>query len=208
MAELNVEQIAQELVEKAMRAGATAADVMALEGEEFSTTLRLGKIEKLKEAASKGLGLRSASAFSSDFSPSSLDMLVTRTLEMARETSEDPANGLPEPELLGRYEGDLQLYCPDVLALPTEERIAWARRAEEAAMGADPRIRNSEGAWYESNVGTKVYASSMGFAGSYRASYCSVAVVPIAQDESKNGMERDYWYSVARSVAALEPAEA
>jgi len=214
MAELDLEQIAQELVNKATRAGAAAADVMVLEGEEFSTTLRLGKIEKLKEASSKGLGLRvfigtrSASAFSSDFSPASLDMLVKRTLEMARETSEDPANGLPEPAMLGRYEGDLQLYCPDVLALPTEERIAWARRAEEAALGADPRIKNSEGAWYESNVGTKVYASSAGFTGSYRASYCSVAVVPIAQDESKNGMERDYWYSAARSVAALEPAEA
>jgi len=127
---------------------------------------------------------------------------------MARETSEDPANSLPDPALLGRYDGDLQLYCPDIAALPTEERIAWARRAEEAAMAADKRIRNSEGSWYESNVGTKVYASSAGFVGSYRGSYCSVAVSPIAQAEPGHSMERDYWYSVARSVAALEPAEA
>ena len=57
---------------------------------------------------------------------------------MARETSEDPASGLAEPALLGRYEGDLALYCPDVSALSTEERIAWARRAEEAAHGRRP----------------------------------------------------------------------
>ena len=168
MAERDLEQIAKDLVDKAKAAGASAADVVALEGEEFSTVLRLGQIEKLKEASSKGLGLRvfigtqSASAYSSDFSPSSLNMLVERTLEMARETSEDPASSLPEAGLLGSYKGDLQLHCSDVAALATEERIAWARRAEEAAMAVDPRIRNSEGAWYESNVGTKVYASSAG----------------------------------------------
>ncbi len=214
MAELDLEQIAIDLIDKATTAGASAADVVVLEGEEFSTTLRLGKIEKLKEASSKGLGLRvfigtqSASAFSSDFSPASVGMLVERTLEMARETSEDPASSLPEARLLGRYEGDLQLYCPDVAAFPTEERIAYARRAEEAAMASDPRIRNSEGAWFESNVGTKIYANSAGFAGGYRASYCSVAVSPIAQAEPGDGMERDYWYSVARSVAALDSPEA
>ena len=58
MTELNLEQIAKDLVDKATVAGASAADVVLLEGEEFSTSLRLGKIEKLKEAASKGLGLR------------------------------------------------------------------------------------------------------------------------------------------------------
>ena len=214
MAELDLEQIAKDLVDKATVAGASAADVVALEGEEFSTALRLGKIEKLKEASSKGLGLRvfigtrSASAYSSDFSPSSLKTLVGRTLEMARETSEDPASSLPDPALLGRYDGDLQLYCPDVAALSTEDRIAMARRAEEAAMATDPRIRNSEGSWYESNVGTKVYASSAGFVGSFRGSYGSVAVSPIAQAEPGGPMERDYWYAVARSVAALEKPEA
>lgn len=214
MAELDLEQIAKDLVDKAKASGASAADVVVLEGEEFSTALRLGKIEKLKEASSKGLGLRvfigtrSASAYSSDFSPSSLKTLVDRTLEMARETSEDPASCLPDSALLGRYDGDLQLYCPDVAALPTEERIGWARRAEDAAMAVDPRIRNSEGSWFESNVGTKVYASSAGFVGSYRGSYCSVAVSPIAQAEPGGNMERDYWYSVSRSAAALESPEA
>jgi PmbA protein len=212
MAELNLEQIAKDLVDRAVRKGATAADVVVLEGEEFSTTLRLGKIEKLKEAASKGLGLRvfdgtrSASAYSSDFSEASLETLVARTIAMAHETSEDPAGGLAEASLLGRHEGDLGLYAADVGALGTEERIGYARRAEQAAMAADPRIKNSEGAWFESSEGTKVYASSGGFVGSFRSSFCSVAVVPIAQADG-GGMQRDYWYSVARSIAALEPPE-
>ena len=206
----SLEQIASDLVARATRAGATAADAVAREGDEFSTTLRLGKIENLKEAASKVVGLRvllgarSATTFSSDFSESSVARLVERTLAMARVTSEDPASGLPDAELLGRYEGDLQLYSGDVAELTTEDRIEFARRAEAAALRADPRIKNSEGAWFEASVGTRAYANSLGFVGSYRGSYCAVSVAPIAQD---GGMQRDYWYSVARRAGALESPE-
>jgi PmbA protein len=209
---MNLEQIAKEMVDRAVRKGASAADVVVLEGEEFSTTWRLGKIEKLKEAASKGLGLRvfdgtrSASAYSSDFSPTALETLVARTLAMAHETSEDPSSGLAETALLGKHPGDLELYSPDVAALGTEDRIAWARRAEQAALQTDPRIKNSEGAYFDAGEGTRVYATSAGFSGSYRSSYCSVAVVPIAQADG-GGMQRDFWYSVARSAAALESPE-
>src|SRR3974377_542687 len=131
-----------------MRAGATVADVIVREGEEFVTTIRLGHIEQLKEAASKILGLRvflgarSASSYSSDFSCEKRDRLVERTLARARATSEDAANGLPDAALMKVYEGDLQLYSPDVAALSTEDRIQMARRAEQAALGADSRTRH------------------------------------------------------------------
>ena len=186
--------------------------MLVREADEFSTVLRLRKIESLKEAASKALGLRvflgarSATSYSSDFSEQSLARLVQWTLAMAKVTSEDPASGLPEASQLGRYPGDLLLFSSDVESLSTEDRIQLARRAEEAALGADPRIRNSEGAWFEARLGTTAYANSLGFAGSYRGSYCSTAVAPIAQ---QNGaMQRDYWYSVARSAASLESPEA
>ncbi len=148
----SLEQIAIGLVERAKGAGATAADVVVREADEFSANLRTGKIESLKEAASKALGLRvllgirTATSFSSDFSEQSLARLVGRTVAMAKVTSEDPASGLPEPGQLGRYAGDLDLYSDDVESLSTGDRIELARRAEEAALGADPRIRNSEGA--------------------------------------------------------------
>src|SRR5579863_5026531 len=152
MSEQQLEQTATDLVDRATRAGATSADAVVHEGERFSTAVRLGKIEGLKEAASKVLGLRvflgarSATSYSTDFSAASLARLVERTLAMARVTSEDPASGLPEANLLGRHAGDLGLYSPDVGRMTTEERIGLARRAEQAALDADPRIRNSEGA--------------------------------------------------------------
>src|SRR5208283_3035995 len=96
-----LEQIASDLVGRAKGAGATAADVVVREADEFSTTLRMGKIESLKEAASKALGfrvligIRSATSYSSDFSERSLQRLLERTIAMAKVTSEDPASGLP-----------------------------------------------------------------------------------------------------------------
>ena len=211
MAQNSLGTIAADLVEQAVSAGATAADVIVREADDFSTALRLGKIESLKEAASKVLGLRvfrgvrSATSYSSDFSVDSLHRLAERTVAMAGVTSEDPASGLPEREWLGRHEGDLQLFSEDVGELSTQDRIEYARRAEEAALAADPRIKNSEGAWFEASMGMKAYANSLGFAGSYRSSYCAVSVAPIAQN---GGMQRDYWYSVSRRAGALESPEA
>jgi PmbA protein len=208
----SLEQIASDLVDRAKGAGATSADAVVREADEFSTTLRSGKIESLKEAASKALGLRvllgirSASSFSSDFSEQSLGRLVERTIAMAKVTSEDPASGLPEPDQLGRYPGDLALFSDDVESLSTEDRIQLARRAEEAALGADPRIQNSEGAWFEASLGAMTYANSLGFVGSFRSSYCALSVSPIARQDGS--MQRDYWYSVARRAAALETPEA
>jgi PmbA protein len=208
--EKQLEEIATDLVSRAMRGGATSADVTVHEVDEFSAALRLGQIEKLKEAASKALGLRillgvrSASSFSSDFSQSSLDRLVERTLAMARVTSEDPAAGLPDASLQGSIKGDLGIYSDDVGQLSTEERIDYARRAEQAALDADPRIKNSEGSYFEASVGRRAYANSHGFVGSYRSSYCAGSVAPVAED---GGMQRDYWYSVSRRRSGLESPE-
>jgi PmbA protein len=107
---------------------------------------------------------------------------------------------------LGALSGDLDLFHEDVYSLAGPERIDYARRAEKAALDTDPRIKNSEGGSFDAATGRKVLANSHGFVGEYRRSYCSVASVPIAQDDAGH-MQRDYWYSVARSLAKLDPAE-
>src|SRR5207253_5616363 len=168
--------------------------------------------ETLKESGSRSVGVRvfhgkrSASTHSSDFSRQGLDRMLKSALELAKITSEDPFAGIPEESQLGSLSGDLDLYSPDVYSLPGEERIEYARRAEKAALDADPRIKNSEGGSFYAATGRKVLANSHGFVGEYRRSYCSVAAVPIAQD-ANGGMQRDYWYSVARSLAKLDSAE-
>src|SRR5215471_1746865 len=210
--ETDLRDIATDVVARAMKSGATAAESMVREGTEFSTVVRLGQVETLKEAGSRGLGLRvflgrrAASTYSSDFTREGINRLVQGALELAKVTSEDPCAGLPEREHLGAISGDLELYYDDVYSLPPEARIDYARRAERAALESDPRLTNSEGGSFDASTGHKVLANSLGFVGESRSSYCSVAAIPVAQAE--NGvMQRDFWFSVARTLRKLESPE-
>src|SRR5216110_573832 len=210
--ETDLKSLVQDIVARAMSAGASAAECVIREGDEFSTLVRLGQVETLKESGSKAIGVRvfhgkrSASTHSSDFSRQGLDRMLKSALELAKITSEDPFAGIPEPEQLGALSGDLDLYSADVYSLPGEERISYARRAEKAALDSDRRIKNSEGGSFDAATGHKILANSHGFLGEYQRSYCSVAAVPIAQDEN-GAMQRDYWYSVARNLDRLESLE-
>src|ERR1039458_9369898 len=204
--------LATDVVHRAMNGGATAAECVVREGDEFSTLVRLGQVETLKESGSRAIGVRvffgqrAASTHSSDFSADGIERMLKSALDLAKITSDDPCAGIPEAGKLGSLSGDLHLYHEDVYSLPGPERIEYARRAEKAALDPDPRIKNPGGGSFDPAPGRKILANSHGFVGEYRRSYCSVAVVPIAQDE-QGGMQRDYWYSVARSLAKLDPAE-
>src|SRR5256885_8169280 len=210
--ETDLKDLAQDIVRCAMSGGATAAECVIREGDEFSTVVRLGQVETLKESGSKAVGVRvfygkrAASTYSSDFSRAGIDRMLSSALEMAKITSEDPYAGIPDPSQFGALPGDLDLYFPDVYSLPGTERISYARRTEKAALDYDPRIKNSEGGSFDAATGHKILANSHGFIGEYQRSYCSVAAVPIARDD-KGAMQRDYWYSVARNLDRLESPE-
>lgn len=195
-----------------MAGGATAAECVIREGDEFSTLVRLGQVETLKESGSKAIGVRvfngkrAASTYSSDFSREGLDRMVKSALELSKITSEDPFGGIPDASQLGSLTGNLDLYSADVYSLPGEERISYARRTEKAALDFDPRIKNSDGGSFDAATGRKVLANSHGFVGEYQRSYCSIAAVPIAQT-ADGAMQRDYWFSVARSLSRMESPE-
>jgi PmbA protein len=210
--EADLKSLAQDVVARAMSSGASAAECVIREGDEFSTLVRLGEVETLKESGSKSIGVRvfngkrAASTHSSDFTAAGLDRMLKSALELSKITSEDPFAGIPEASQLGSLSSDLDLYSADVYSLPGEDRISYARRAEKAALDFDPRIKNSEGGSFDAATGHKILANSHGFVGEFRRSYCSVAAIPIAQGE-KGGMQRDYWFSVARNLDRLESPE-
>jgi PmbA protein len=208
----DLRELPQEIVRRAMKGGATAAECVVREGDEFSTLVRLGQVETLKEAGSRSIGVRvffgqrAASTYSSDFSREGLDRMLKSALELGKITSEDPFAGIPHASQLGQLSGDLDLYHQDVYSLSGPDRIDYARRAEKAALDFDPRIKNSEGGSFDAATGHKVLANSHGFVGEYRRSYCSVAAVPIAQT-GNGAMQRDYWFSLARTLKKLESPE-
>ncbi|MFP5211131.1 MAG: TldD/PmbA family protein [Acidobacteriota bacterium] len=207
-----LETLAMDVVALAVKAGASDAEVAIREGDEFSVNVRMGQVETLKESGSRGLGLRvflgkrSASSSTSDLTSDGIRQLVDGALALAKVTEDDPFTGLPEPDEFGCLSGDLHLYSEDVYSLPGPERIEWARRAEAAALAADPRITNSSGGTFDAATGRRVLANSRGFVGGYRTSYAGVSASPLAMD-ANGQMQRDGWWSSARRLADLESPE-
>jgi len=204
-------QLAQDVVRRALAVGATDAECTIAEGEEFSANVRMRELENLKEAGSRGAGLRilrgkhTGSSYTSDLSPAGIEHMIRSAVELADITTEDPHAGLPEPEELGSLSGDLSLHCADLEGLDTAVKIDVAKRAEAASLDADPRISNSEGASFDNHTGTHVFANSRGFAGEYRTTSCSLSTVPVARDGES--MERDFWFTLARGFAGLQAPE-
>ncbi|MFQ5784756.1 MAG: TldD/PmbA family protein [Alphaproteobacteria bacterium] len=197
-----------DLIARAQRAGADAADAVLFESASLSVAWRLGKSEGVERAEALDLGLRvfcgrrQAVVSSTDVGADALAGLIERALAMAKAAPEDPHCGLVDADRLAREVPDLELCDSDEPA--PEALVARAACAEDAAR-AVTGVSNSEGAeagWSRTRV---ALAASNGFAGSYAASQHSVAVSVLAGEGT--AMERDYDYAVARFAADLADAE-
>ncbi|HEY3916981.1 MAG TPA: TldD/PmbA family protein [Stellaceae bacterium] len=187
-----------DLIARALKAGADAADAVLFESAALSHAQRLGKVEKLERSEGYDLGLRvligkrQAIVSSNDRSPAALGELLERAIAMAKTVPEDPYCGLAAPEELARDWPSLDLVDPT--EPPPETLIARAAAAEDAAR-AVAGVTNSEGAeasWSRSSV---ALAASNGFAGGYSGTHSSISAAVLAG--TGTGMERDYDYSTA-----------
>jgi PmbA protein len=194
-----------DLIAKARRAGADAADAVFVAGASISHARRLGKLEKLERAEGQDLGLRvlvgqrQAIVSSSDRSTAAVADLVARAVAMARAAPPDPFAGLADPSEIARDIPDLDLLDP--VEPDAETLVERARAAEDAAL-AVKGITNSEGAeagWSRTRV---ALAASNGFAAGYARSSHSVSASVIAG--TGTAMQRDYDYSSVLHGADLE----
>src|SRR5450432_2256062 len=107
----HLSELARDVVKQAQAAGASDAECTIAEGEEFSANVRMREVENIKEAGSRGAGLRilvgqrTGSSYTSDLSSEGIAHLVNSAMELADITSEDPHAGLPEPDEFGSLEG-------------------------------------------------------------------------------------------------------
>jgi PmbA protein len=197
-----------DLVARARRAGADAADAVLVERAAIDVAQRLGKPERLERAESTEVGLRvfvrqrQAVVSSTDRSRAALAELVERALAMARSVPEDPYCGLAEPDDLVREIPDLDIsdgHEPDAAEL-----VERAKRAEAAARSVEG-VTNSEGAeanWSRSRV---AMAASNGFTGTYSTTRHIVIVSVVAGGGTE--MERDYDYMSAVYGSDLDAPE-
>lgn len=197
------------VLKEAARRGASQCEADASVSQGLSVSVRLREVDTVEYQRDRGLGVtlyfgkRKGSASTSDLSPRAVRDTVEKAAAIAKFTAEDPYAGLVEPEALARDIPDLDLDHP--WGLTPEEAIQLALRCEEAGLGVDSRIANSDGA----SVGTQrhigVYGNSHGFLAGYAGTSHSLSCSLIAQQGEE--MQRDYWYTTARDPVDLESAE-
>jgi PmbA protein len=205
--------LAQWALDEARRRGASAAEVLLVSAESIAAGVRLGEVEKLKSSREQRLGMRvfvdhaSATSSTAEMERYSLDAFIQNTVAMARLTAPDPFSGLPEPKRQAQDLPDLELTDSERGIVGADEALGLARAAEKAALGADSRIRNSEGGEFHSGLYSVLFANSNGFAGEYSATSYHLGAAPIAQSDDGR-MQQGYWYSAGRHFSTLEDPEA
>ena len=194
------------LVEAAKKAGADAADSVAVRSRSTSVSVRLGKVESTNAAEGDDVSLRvfvgrkvaSVSATAS----SDPAELAARAVAMARVSPDDPYQGLADADSLARTIRDLDLY--DATVVSAEQLKDSALAAEEAGL-AIPGVTNSSGSGASAGLGGLVLATSHGFVGHYVGSRFGRSASVIAGEGT--GMERDYDYSSRQHYADLDAPE-
>ncbi|MEK9754106.1 MAG: metallopeptidase TldD-related protein [Rhodospirillaceae bacterium] len=198
----------QDLMARARKGGADAADAIFVQGTSMSVGQRLGQPENLQRAEGADLGLRlligkrQAIVSSSDISPAALDELLDRALAMARVVPEDEFCGLADTDMLAGETPELDECDPTEPA--TKALAALAREAEEAAL-AVAGVSNSEGAeagWSRTFV---ALAATNGFARSRVRTGFSLSAAVLAG--AGTAMERDYDWASAVHFEDLPSAE-
>jgi PmbA protein len=204
----DLQSLTDALLTEARKAGADAADALAVSGQSQSIDIRQGKLEQAERSEGVEVGLRvliggrQACVSASDISPATFARLAERAVAMAREAPDDPTVGLASPEQTAR---DWNLAVYD-LADPTEEPTpqvleSEARRAESAALAhaGITQVEASAG-WSRRDMHL---ATTNGFTGGYARTSRSTSAV--AFTGTGTGMERD-WAGEGRIFAADMPA--
>ncbi len=189
---------------------ADAAEVAVNKSTGLSVSTRLGEVENVELNTDGALGItvyrgnRKGSASTSDLSEQAIAKTVEAALDIAQYTSEDPFAGPAPAELMVKEIKDLDLFHPDE---PNPDKAAAiAIEAETAAMNYSDKIKQSDGASYDSHYGVRVYGNTHGVLASYPSSRHSISACVIGVGDNGE-MERDYSYTMARHVDDLWSAE-
>lgn len=191
-----LEDLTTKLLEAATKAGADAADAIAIRGTSLTIEVRQGVLEQAERAEGVDLGLRvfigkrSAIVSASDLREATLGEMAVRAVAMAREAPEDPYIGLADPGDLVRDIDVTSLELYDPTDEPSPEALQQdATRAEAAALSVDgiSQVQSASAAYGANDVHL---SATNGFSGGYRRTNRGLSCVAITGTGS--AMERDY----------------
>lgn len=188
--------LTQGLLEAAKRAGADAADAIAVKGTALSIDVHDGKLEQAERAEGSDIGLRvfvgqrSAIVSASDTRPETMTAMAERAVAMAQEAPEDPYAGLAEPEQVITSWDIAALELADPADEPEPAALEDdARRAEASALAVEGigQVQSASAGYSAQQI---ALSASNGFSGGYERTSRSLSCVAIAG--TGLGMERDY----------------
>ena len=203
-----VKDAVSEVLEHAKKLGATAAEAAMSSTSGLSVSTRMGEVETIEFNQDGGLGIsvyvgnNKGSASTADLNPKTLRTVVEKAIDIAKFTSDDPFNGIADKELLEFAPLDLDLYHP--WEVSPEQGIELCHQAEQAALNADERIVNSDGASFSSHQGLRVYGNSHGMIAGYPRTRHSISTMVIGKEGEQ--MQRDSAYTIARHKDDLNDA--
>ena len=190
--------LAQRLVDAAKKAGADAADAIAVRGVSQGVEVRDGQVEESERSEGDDVGLRvfvgkrQAVVSTNDVGGDAVAKLAERAVAMARVAPDDEFVGLADPALLAKQFPELDLLDPQ---MPSTAELERRAQEAEAAGLAVKGVAKSGGASASSGIGGMVLVTSTGFHGSYLRSSQGVSMMAIAGEGT--GMERDYDFTSA-----------
>ena len=192
-------------VELATKSGASA-EVAVTKVSGLSVSTRLQEIENVEFTNDGALGIsvymgqQKGNASTSDLSEGAIRNAVEAALAIAKYTSPDDCTGLADKDLMAFEAPDLELY--HAADIDVDKATELALQAEQAALQADKRIVNSNGASFNSHTGVKVYGNSHGMLQSYLSSRYSLSCSVIGGVE--DALENDYEYTISREFDKLQ----
>jgi PmbA protein len=206
-----LQQVADQLVELSLSAGAGEAEAYCEGTRESSVRVRDGEVEELSQATSKGVGLRVITggrlgfAYGTDFSTAGLRLLAERAAALAKLSAKDEHNALPKGALLGFNAAAAGDYDPAIEDIDPSWKLSAAREAERAARAEDARVRKFDSTGAGDYLAHAAIASSRGARGSSRASYVFVDCSPVAEENGQ--LQTASWHDTRRLLSALEAPE-
>lgn len=207
--EIEYRELAQNLVQSALKKGANHAQVSISKGSGFTVAVRKELVDTLEYHdqcnvfLSVYFGNHSGTASSSNLNKTALETTLEAACYHARFTTPDSCFGLPDDALLAYRYPDLDLLHP--WHLSPQQAIELAKTCEAHAFTLDRRITHSEGVRVGTQTGLSVHCNSLGFTGSYQSSHHSISCTLVAQDHS--GMQCDGSYTISRDPNLLQPVQ-
>lgn len=193
----NFRENVEQYIDYAQKNGAMQSQLSLLYSDDFSVTIRNGKIEEFNKSISNVLTLKInvndkiATASTSDLRPTTINKLIISTIQRAKHSQPDPFARLADFVTNEFDLNKLEIYDPKIETISIEEKIKRAEELERIAL-SDPRITLSDGSFFSTSISKVFVGNSNGFMSSFDSS--SVAAgVHLHSSDNVNSYEDGWW---------------